>query len=54
MTLDERLLDILACPADHHTALERTRDDDNFVIALTCPTCQRTFEVQDQIPTLLL
>jgi uncharacterized protein YbaR (Trm112 family) len=50
VTLDPQLLDILACPDAHHTAL----DYDESAQTLTCPQCHRVFRIDDGIPVLLL
>ena len=48
--IDPALLDILACPDTHHTALAF----DVEASELVCPTCSRAFPVRDGIPVLLL
>jgi uncharacterized protein YbaR (Trm112 family) len=48
--LDPQLVEILACPDTHHTPLDYDAQADT----LTCPQCQRVFEVRDGIPVLLL
>ena len=48
--IDPALLDILACPDTHHTALTV----DVEASELVCPTCRRAFPVRDGIPVLLL
>ena len=50
MSLDPRLLEILACPDAHHTPL----DLDEEAQELTCVTCGRAFPIRDGIPVLLL
>ncbi|HYN97742.1 MAG TPA: Trm112 family protein [Pilimelia sp.] len=50
MSLDPQLVEILACPDTHHTALEYDAGEET----LTCPECGRVFEVRDGIPVLLL
>lgn len=50
MGLDQRLLDILACPDKHHAPL--TYDDQ--AQTLTCTECGRIFEIRDDIPVMLL
>ncbi|MBO0840438.1 MAG: Trm112 family protein [Sciscionella sp.] len=52
--LDERLLDILACPAEDHAPLIVGRPDDADADALTCTSCGRVYPVRDGIPVLLL
>jgi uncharacterized protein len=48
--IDPALLEILACPDTHHTALTV----DVEASELVCPTCSRAFPVRDGIPVLLL
>ena len=48
--IDPALLEILACPDTHHTALTV----DVGAGELVCPTCSRAFPVRDGIPVLLL
>lgn len=52
--LDPVLLEVLACPADHHTPLEPGEPGDPQAAALTCTECGRVFPVRDGIPVLLL
>lgn len=51
--LDPVLLDVLACPADHHAPL-RLGGSDPGRPALTCTHCGRVFPIRDGIPVLLL
>lgn len=48
--MNQRLLETLACPDTHHTALRYDEPDQT----LTCTTCGRVFPIQDGIPMLLL
>lgn len=50
MTLDPRLLELLACPDTHHAVLAY----DPVRQTLTCPECRRVFPVRDGVPVLLL
>lgn len=52
--LDPVLLDILACPADHHAPLFLGRRTDPSAATLTCSECGRVFPIRDGIPVLLL
>lgn len=52
--LDPVLLDVLACPADHHAPLTEGAPGDPAASALTCTECGRVFPVRDGIPVLLL
>jgi uncharacterized protein YbaR (Trm112 family) len=52
--LDPVLLDVLACPADHHAPLRLGAPDNPAAAALTCTECGRVFPVRDGIPVLLL
>jgi uncharacterized protein len=46
--VDEKLLDILACPAPHHAPVEVRGD------VLVCTECGLQFPVKDGIPVMLL
>ena len=48
--LDPVLVDILACPCEHHAALEI----DEPASALVCTRCRTSFPVRDAIPVMLL
>lgn len=48
--LNRALLDILACPCEHHAPVEYDSAADN----LTCRRCQTKFAVRDGIPIMLL
>jgi uncharacterized protein len=48
--MNQRLLEILACPDTHHTALAY----DEGAQTLTCPTCTRVFTIEDGIPVLVI
>ena len=50
MSVDPRLLEILACPDTHHAPLEL----DESAQELTCTECGRAFPIRDGIPVLLL
>ena len=52
--LDPVLLEVLACPAEHHAPLVAGTPDDPEAAALTCTECGRVFPVRDGIPVLLL
>ena len=52
--LDPVLLDVLACPAEHHAPLDLGAPGDPDAPALTCSQCGRTFPIRDGIPVLLL
>lgn len=54
VTLDEQLLEILACPAPDHAPLRVGAPGDPQADALTCTSCGRVFPVRDGIPVLLL
>ena len=50
MTLDKKLLDILACPDCHgQINLKTTKAKETLV----CGQCQRVFEVKNGIPVML-
>ncbi len=52
--LDPVLLEVLACPAEHHAPLVAGAPDDPQADALTCTECGRVFPVRGGIPVLLL
>ena len=49
--LDPILLEVLACPCDHHA---KVRPDGEPPTALVCTRCESTFPVRDGIPVMLL
>ena len=52
--LDPVLLEVLACPAEHHAPLVAGRPGDPAADALTCTECGRVYPIRDGIPVLLL
>lgn len=54
VTLDEQLLEILACPSEDHAPLTKGTPADADADALTCTACGRQYPVRDGIPVLLL
>jgi len=52
--LDPVLLEVLACPAEHHAPLAPGRPGDAGAPSLTCTDCGRVFPIRDGIPVLLL
>ncbi len=52
--LDPLLLDVLACPAEHHTPLALGEPGRPNALSLNCPECGRIYDVRDGIPVLLL
>jgi uncharacterized protein YbaR (Trm112 family) len=52
--VDPVLLEVLACPAEHHAPLELGEPGDPQASALTCTECGRVFPIRDGIPVLLL
>ncbi|AOS65450.1 Trm112 family protein [Actinoalloteichus hymeniacidonis] len=54
LTLDSRLLEVLACPCPEHGKLLVGTPQDSEAEFLTCTSCDRRFPVQDGIPVLLL
>jgi hypothetical protein len=50
VSLDQQLLEILACPAEDHAPLTY----DVAAQTLTCTSCARVFPVRDGLPVLLL
>lgn len=51
-TVDERLLHVLACPAEDHGPVEFHADDAQPVVV--CTACGRRYPVRDGIPVLLV
>ena len=51
MNLDPKLLEILACPCEHHASVAPASDGS---AALVCQRCQSSFPVLDDIPVMLL
>jgi len=54
MNIDPLLLDILACPCEHHAALTARADPTGSDGALVCTRCLTSFPVRDDIPVMLL
>jgi len=52
--LDPVLVEMLACPAEHHAPLRLGSPDDPTAASLTCTECGRVFPIRDGIPVLLL
>ena len=50
MTLDPVLLEVLACPCEHHAPVSV----DVAASALVCTRCATSFPVRDGIPVMLL
>jgi uncharacterized protein YbaR (Trm112 family) len=48
--LNQALLEILACPCEHHAALDYRLEENDLV----CQLCATVFEVRDGIPIMLL
>jgi uncharacterized protein YbaR (Trm112 family) len=53
-SLDPVLLEVLACPAEHHAPLAVGAPGNPEAEVLTCTECGRMFPVVDGIPHLLL
>jgi uncharacterized protein len=51
MDLDPLLLEILACPCEHHAPVQPGPGD---IDALVCTRCGTCFPVRDNIPVMLL
>jgi uncharacterized protein YbaR (Trm112 family) len=49
--LDPVLLEVLACPCEHHAAI---RVQGEPPVAIECTRCRTTFPVRDGIPVMLL
>ena len=54
VSLDPRLMEILACPSDDHAPLVAGTPADPGADVLTCTSCGRRYPVVDGIPVLLL
>jgi uncharacterized protein len=50
MEIDPLLLEVLACPCEHHAPVELTAQGESFA----CTRCATTFPVRDGIPVMLL
>jgi uncharacterized protein YbaR (Trm112 family) len=53
VNLDPLLLEVLACPCEHHAPVEPDAGADP-VTALVCVRCRTRFPVRDDIPVMLL
>ena len=51
--IDPLLLEILACPCEHHAPVEPGEGVDGSEV-LVCTRCRTTFPVRDGIPVMLL
>jgi hypothetical protein len=51
--IDPLLLEILACPCEHHAPVEPGAGPDGAE-ALVCTRCRTSFPVRDGIPVMLL
>jgi uncharacterized protein len=54
MNLDPMLLEVLACPCEHHAPVAPDSPDLATAQALVCSRCRTTFPVRDDIPVMLL
>ena len=54
VSLDPKLMEILACPSDDHAPLRVGTLTDPDADVLTCTSCGRGYPVVDGIPVLLL
>jgi uncharacterized protein YbaR (Trm112 family) len=54
MNIDPMLLEILACPCEHHAPVEPDTADVTAATCLVCVRCRTTFPVRDDIPVMLL
>ena len=53
VSLDPRLMEILACPSDDHAPLRTGTPTDPDADVLTCTSCGLRYPVVDGIPVLL-
>jgi uncharacterized protein YbaR (Trm112 family) len=54
MNIDPMLLEILACPCEHHAPVQPDAADLATATALVCTRCRTSFPVRDDIPVMLL
>lgn len=54
MNIDPLLLEILACPCEHHAPVQPDTEDVASATALVCVRCRTSFPVRDDIPVMLL
>ena len=54
MTIDPLLLEILACPCEHHAPVTPAAGPGDATEALVCTRCSTRFPVRDGIPVMLL
>jgi uncharacterized protein YbaR (Trm112 family) len=54
MNIDPMLLEILACPCEHHAPVEPDVPELAEATALVCTRCRTSFPVRDDIPVMLL
>lgn len=55
MNIDPLLLEVLACPCEHHAPVEPNAGEDlAAATALVCVRCRTSFPVRDDIPVMLL
>lgn len=54
MNIDPMLLEILACPCEHHAPVEPDTSELAAATALVCTRCRTSFPVRDDIPVMLL
>ena len=54
MNIDPVLLEILACPCEHHAPVAPDTADLAAATALVCTRCATSFPVRDDIPVMLL
>jgi uncharacterized protein YbaR (Trm112 family) len=53
--IDPKLLEILACPCEHHARVEPDPPGDlAAATGLVCVRCRTSFPVRDDIPVMLL
>jgi uncharacterized protein len=54
VNIDSLLLEVLACPCEHHSPIEPDAADLAEAEALVCIRCGTSFPVRDDIPVMLL
>jgi uncharacterized protein YbaR (Trm112 family) len=54
VNIDPLLLEVLACPCEHHAPVEPEGGDPAAASALLCTRCRTRFPVREDIPVMLL
>ena len=54
MSIDERLRELIVCPADHGELVDVETDAAGGGLELVCQSCGLAYPVRDDIPVLLV